>query len=73
MRKPNAVLPANKQVLMAFMSQLILSVCYQHDWKVFVMYRDKTQPIRVPVAAIVSRDGFLLARFEEERKQRCEN
>ena len=37
------------------------------------MHRDKTPSIRVPVAAIVSRDGFLVDGFEEKHKQRCEN
>jgi len=50
-----------------------LSVSYWHNWKVLIMYCDKTPPIRVPIATIVSRDGFLVARFEEEHKQRREN
>jgi len=71
MCKPNAVLPADKQVLMAFLSQLIL--CQYATGMIGKFLSCIMTKTGVPVAAIVSRDGFLVAGFEEKHKQRCEN
>jgi len=69
MRKPEAVLPADKQVLMAFMSQLILcQYATGTIGKFFIMHRYQAQAIRLPVAITVPRNGSLAVRVKEKHQ-----
>jgi len=74
MNKPHAVRPADQKVLMAFMSQLILCLYATSTiGQNFVMHRDKAPTVRIPIAAGISRDGFMVNGLEEKHEWRCEN
>ena len=57
-----------REVVHTRVSETAMTAFAHHDWQNFVMYRDNALTVRIPIAAGISRDGFMVNGLEEKHE-----
>ena len=57
-----------REVVHTRVSETAMTAFAHHDWQNFVMHRDNALTVRIPIAAGISRDGFMVNGLEEKHE-----
>jgi len=55
-----------REVVHTRVSEAALTAFAHHDWQNFVIHRDNAPTVRMPIAAGMSRDGFMINGLNEK-------